>query len=53
MIVHLLPLFVCLVGLLAYLLSSSARAQQLGLACFAVGLLALLLGAPGLLLTVR
>jgi len=43
MIVILLPLLVCILGLIIYLLAANAKAQETGRICFAFGLLVFLL----------
>jgi Na+/phosphate symporter len=52
MVVIVLPLLVCILGLIIYLLAANAKAQELGRICFAFGLLVFLLrfGAAGVLL---
>ena len=52
MVVIVLPLLVCILGLIIYLLAANAKAQELGRICFAFGLLVVLLrfGAAGVLL---
>jgi hypothetical protein len=42
MVVIYLPLLVCIIGLIVYLLSAHAKAQELGRLSFAIGLLVFL-----------
>lgn len=49
----LLPLLVCLVGLVMYCISNNGKAQALGLDMFWVGLLAFLIEYPNAHLIVR
>ena len=49
-----LPLLICLIGLLMYVLAVNPKVQEIGRMMFWVGLLAFLLGSPaGILEVVR
>ena len=48
----LLPIAICLIGLVLYSVATAAKAQEIGRTMFAVGLLASLLG-PGVALVLR
>lgn len=48
-----MPLLVCIVGLLVYILSTQGKVAEVGRLMFLAGLLAFLFGSPGLVQVLR